>query len=72
MNIEYTNGEITIKWQPKLCQHAAVCVNTLPKVYDPKASPWLKIENASTAELKVQVSQCPSGALSFYQNNSNG
>ena len=23
---EYPNGEITIVWQPKLCQHFGVCV----------------------------------------------
>ena len=68
MKKEYTNGEITIKWQPKLCQHAGVCVKTLPNVYDPKASPWIKIENATTEELKKQVSNCPSGALSFTLN----
>jgi len=68
MNKEYTNGEITIKWQPKLCQHAGICVKTLPQVYNPKASPWIAIEKASTEELKKQVSQCPSGALSFYKN----
>jgi len=65
MNKEYSNGEITIKWQPKLCQHAGICVKTLPKVYNPDASPWIKVENASTEELKSQISKCPSGALSF-------
>ncbi|MDG1332778.1 MAG: (4Fe-4S)-binding protein [Crocinitomicaceae bacterium] len=65
MDKEYTNGEITIKWQPKVCQHAAVCVKTLPQVYNPDASPWIAIENASNEELKSQISQCPSGALSY-------
>lgn len=68
MNKEYSNGEITITWQPKLCQHAGICVKTLPKVYNPKASPWIAIENTSTEELKNQISMCPSGALSFYEN----
>jgi uncharacterized Fe-S cluster protein YjdI len=68
MSKEYSNGEITIKWQPKICQHAAVCVKTLPQVYNPKASPWITIENASTEDLRNQVSQCPSGALSYSEN----
>jgi len=68
MKSEYSNGEITIVWQPKLCQHAAVCVKKLPNVYKPKDKPWIKIENASTEELKDQINQCPSGALSFYVN----
>lgn len=65
---EYTNGELTIVWQPSLCQHSGVCVKTLPKVYHPKDTPWIKPENASTAELKAQVDKCPSGALSYYMN----
>lgn len=68
MTKEYSNGEITIKWQPKLCQHAGICVKTLPKVYNPKAKPWIAIENATTEELKLQISKCPSGALSYYLN----
>ena len=60
---EYSNGEVTIIWRPELCSHAGVCVKTLPKVYNPKARPWAKPENATTAELISQVSQCPSGAL---------
>jgi len=65
MDKEYTNGEITIKWEPTKCQHAGVCIRTLPQVYNPKASPWIKIENASSEELINQIRNCPSGALSF-------
>ena len=64
MNKEYTNGEITIKWQPKICQHAAVCVKTLPKVYDPNGSPWITIENATTEELK---NKSINGLLELYR-----
>lgn len=68
MKKEYSNGEITIVWQPKLCEHAGVCVRTLPNVYKPKEKPWIQIENATTDELIDQVNRCPSGALSFYMN----
>jgi len=68
MSKEYTNGEITIKWQPSLCKHAGVCARTLPEVYRPKEKPWIKMENASTEELKKQINRCPSGALSFTVN----
>lgn len=63
---EYTSGELTVVWKPKLCIHAAVCVKTLPKVYDPEAKPWITPENASTEDLKSQIDKCPSGALSYY------
>ncbi|MCR2029342.1 (4Fe-4S)-binding protein [Alistipes timonensis] len=62
---EYTNGEIIIVWQPELCTHAGVCVKMLPKVYNPRERPWVKPENASTAELIAQIDKCPSGALSY-------
>ena len=63
--IEYSNGELTIVWRPNLCIHAGVCVHTLPKVYNPKDRPWVKIGNATTHELIDQINQCPSGALSY-------
>ena len=62
---EYSNGEITILWQPEKCTHAGICVKTLPKVYNPKDKPWIKIENATSEELIGQVADCPSGALSI-------
>lgn len=65
---EYTNDEITIVWKPGSCIHAAECVKALPKVYDPKGKPWLKIENAASEELIAQIKTCPSGALSYFMN----
>ena len=62
---EYSNGEVTIIWKPKLCQHSGVCVKTLPQVYNPKERPWIKPENATSQELINQVAKCPSGALSI-------
>ena len=66
--IEYTNGELTIIWQPGLCQHSGICVKTLPKVYNPQERPWVKIENATTEELIAQIKKYPSGALSYKMN----
>jgi uncharacterized Fe-S cluster protein YjdI len=66
---EYSNGEITVTWEPKKCQHAGVCVRTLPNVYDPKAKPWIKIENATSEELMAQIDQCPSKALGYRKNS---
>ena len=63
--IEYTNGEIVVIWQPHLCQHAGVCVKMLPQVYDPKARPWVRLENSTTDKIIAQVEKCPSGALSY-------
>ncbi|MBT8238279.1 MAG: (4Fe-4S)-binding protein [Croceitalea sp.] len=63
---EYTNGELTVVWKPKLCIHSEVCVKTLPNVYHPAEKPWIQPEHAPTNELKAQIDKCPSGALSHY------
>ncbi|MBQ4819578.1 (4Fe-4S)-binding protein [Aquimarina sp. MMG016] len=69
---EYTNGELTVVWKPGKCIHAGICVKTLPDVYDPSAKPWITPENATTENLKQQITQCPSGALSYYMNADKG
>lgn len=62
---EYTNGEVTIIWQPAKCIHSGICARTLPAVYKPKEKPWINPQNASTEEIIAQVKQCPSGALTY-------
>jgi len=66
---KYSNGELTVVWKPGLCMHAGVCVRTLPQVYNSREMPWIKPENASTEELKAQITKCPSGALSYLMND---
>lgn len=58
--IEYSNGEITIILQPKICIHSGVCVRTLPQVYNPKGRPWITLENATTQQL---VDRSPNALL---------
>ena len=55
MEKQYKNKEITIHWDQSKCIHAGVCVRSLPNVYNPKEQPWIKIENASSEELKTQI-----------------
>ncbi|HEV7620162.1 MAG TPA: (4Fe-4S)-binding protein [Flavisolibacter sp.] len=66
--LNYTNGEVTVVWQPKLCIHSAKCFHGLPDVFDPKKKPWVNIAGAGTLQIIEQVKLCPSGALSFYLN----
>jgi putative redox protein len=61
----YSNGEVTIVWKQHLCTHSGNCVRGLPKVFRPKESPWIAIDQADSASLVAQVSKCPSGALSI-------
>jgi uncharacterized Fe-S cluster protein YjdI len=62
---EYQKDNLTVVWEPKKCIHSGMCVKALPKVYDPKASPWIRPENASLEDLKRQIDTCPSKALSY-------
>lgn len=66
---EYTNGDLTIIWQPALCIHSGICVKLLPNVYHPKERPWITMENATTEEMIAQIKKCPSRALSYRLNN---
>ncbi|MBC8172335.1 MAG: (4Fe-4S)-binding protein [Chitinophagales bacterium] len=66
--ITYTNGEITVVWQPKLCIHSGNCVRGLPMVFNYRLRPWITMGGANTEEIVRQVNKCPSGALSFYFN----
>lgn len=68
VKLEYSNGEITVVWQPGLCIHSGNCVKGLPAVFKPKERPWIKVHDAPANAIAEQVRQCPSGALSFYTN----
>ncbi len=65
---EYSNGEVTVVWQPDLCIHSGICVRGLSSVFDVKKRPWINIEGADTDAIIAQVKKCPSGALSYFMN----
>ena len=62
---EYSNGELTVIWQPDKCIHSGICVKMLPDVYKPCERPWITAGNATTEQLIEQIDKCPSGALSY-------
>ena len=64
---KYTNDEITVVWNPEICQHSTICWKGLIEVFNPKEKPWIKMDGASTERIIEQVKQCPSGALSFFK-----
>jgi uncharacterized Fe-S cluster protein YjdI len=67
---QYTNGEVTVVWKPDVCIHSARCWKGLIAVFNPKKRPWISMDGAPTEIIVQQVQQCPSGALSFYYNQS--
>jgi len=62
---KYSNGEVTIIWQPELCIHSGNCVRGLPEVFKSGEKPWITPEGSGTEKIVVQVRKCPSGALSY-------
>lgn len=65
---KYTNGEVTVIWQPKLCIHSGICWRGLGEVFNPKVRPWINPHGAPTDKIIEQVKQCPGGALSYTLN----
>ena len=67
MKRDYTtaDGKLTVHWDSTLCTHCGNCVGGLPEVFDLANRPWVSVDAASPANVERQVSECPSGALSF-------
>ena len=61
----YSNGDVTVIWQPSLCVHSTICFRGLPQVFDPRRRPWVVLDGTDTETIVRQVEECPSGALSF-------
>lgn len=68
---EYTNGEITVRWEPDECIHATTCFKMLPEVFKPAERPWVKINAASTDKVIETVEACPTNALTWWYNDKN-
>lgn len=59
----YTDGEVSVSYDPEVCTHAARCVKGLPSVFDVSRKPWVNPGGAAYDEVAAQVAKCPSGAL---------
>ncbi len=64
-NRKYTNGEITVYWQPDLCVHAGICLSELPRVFNPRRRPWIDLSQADTGSIIATVNGCPTDALMY-------
>ncbi|TDQ19136.1 putative Fe-S cluster protein YjdI [Algoriphagus boseongensis] len=64
----YTNGEVSVTWEPEKCIHSGNCARGLFKVFNPKRKPWIDMDQATSEEIVNQVKKCPSGALGYFYN----
>ena len=64
----YRNDEVSVLWKPALCIHSGICARGLPQVFDPYRRPWIMMELSDTETITAQVDRCPSGALSWFKN----
>lgn len=69
--IRYSGKEVTILWKQHLCIHSKNCWRGLPTVFKPGERPWILPDAESAQRIIEQVAQCPSGALSIAEAQTN-
>ncbi|MCA0132817.1 (4Fe-4S)-binding protein [Winogradskyella alexanderae] len=65
----FSNGKITVTYEPSCCINAELCANQLSEVFRHSVIPWINLEGAKTKKIIKQVKRCPSGALQYYLNS---
>jgi uncharacterized Fe-S cluster protein YjdI/CDGSH-type Zn-finger protein len=61
----YSAPGITVTFDPNVCIHSAVCLRTLPTVFDVRLKRWVRPEAATPEEVAAAIDRCPSGALRY-------
>lgn len=63
---EFSNGDITVTYEPRVCVSSGRCARELSDVFRNSVIPWVDIDGASPERIAQQVKRCPSGALKFH------
>ena len=61
----YESKEITVTFDPNVCEHSGVCLRTLPAVFDIGHKRWVRLEGAPAVAVRAAIERCPSGALQY-------
>lgn len=61
----YEAGDLRVLWDSQRCVHVAECIRALPRVFNPLARPWVRIDAASADAIIDAVVRCPTGALRY-------
>lgn len=62
----FSNGDITIIYEPSVCINSGRCAKELSDVFRTSVIPWIDLDGASAQKIMEQVKKCPSGALKFH------
>lgn len=63
---EFSNAEITVTYDPKICKQSEICAKGLSDVFRTTVIPWIDMDGADTKKIINQIKKCPSGALQFH------
>ncbi|RJX32130.1 MAG: hypothetical protein C4516_05730 [Oxalobacter sp.] len=61
----YQATGITVTFDPNLCIHSAVCLKSLPAVFDTRRKPWIQVAAATVSQIASTIDKCPSRALKY-------
>ncbi|WP_229730272.1 (4Fe-4S)-binding protein [Mangrovimonas yunxiaonensis] len=65
----FSNKEITVTYDPKVCIHADRCAKELSEVFRVSVIPWINLDGVNdTQKIINQIKKCPSGALRYCLN----
>ena len=61
----YESDDITVYWNPELCEHAGECIRSNNEVFNVAKRPWVDLSKAPAGEIARIIDKCPSGALKY-------
>jgi CDGSH-type Zn-finger protein/uncharacterized Fe-S cluster protein YjdI len=61
----YETDRIRVQWESRRCIHTAICLRTLPQVFDVHRRPWIDVDAADADQIARAVERCPTGALRY-------
>ena len=65
----FSNEDITVTFNPKICIHAEQCAQGLSEVFRTTVIPWINLDGIDDNQRIInQIKKCPSGALQFCHN----
>lgn len=67
-NNQFSNGEITVTYEPSVCINSGRCARELSDVFRNSVIPWIDLDGAPSDKIIAQIKRCPSGALKYHIN----